>query len=130
MEKYRKSIELAERITRYLKGDLSDTEMLELEKSLEESSDGTQLLTKISDQKNIADKQAIYESFDANKSWDKIRKVTGRKVHGKIYHVFWYAAILMLPLMVAASVWYIGRVEELERPQYIVDAYFESHKTI
>lgn len=39
MEKYRKSIELAERITRYLKGDLSDTEMLELEKSLEESSD-------------------------------------------------------------------------------------------
>ena len=36
----------------------------------------------------------------------------------------------MLPLMVAASVWYIGRVEELERPQYIVDAYFESHKTI
>ena len=130
MEKYRKSIELAERITRYLKGDLSDTEMLELEKSLEESSDGTQLLTKISDQKNIADKQAIYESFDANKSWDKIRKATGRKVHGKIYHVFWYAAILMLPLMVAASVWYIGRVEELERPQYIVDAYFESHKTI
>lgn len=48
-----------------MKGDLSDTEMLELEKSLEESSDGTQLLTKISDQKNIADKQAIYESFDA-----------------------------------------------------------------
>ena len=113
-----------------MKGDLSDTEMLELEKSLEESSDGTQLLTKISDQKNIAAKQAIYESFDADKSWDKIRKATGRTVHGKINHVFWYAAILMLPLMVAASVWYIGRVEELERPQYIVDAYFESHKTI
>ena len=59
MEKYKKSIELAERITRYLKGDLSETEMLELEKSLEDSPKGEQLLTKISDQKNIAAKQVV-----------------------------------------------------------------------
>ena len=68
MEKYRKSIELAERITRYLKGDLSDTEMLELEKSLEESSDGTQLLTKISDQKNIDRKSTRLNSSHKHRS--------------------------------------------------------------
>ena len=67
MEKYKKSIKLAERITRYLKGDLSEAEMLVLKKSLKESSDGEQLLTKIRDQKNIAAKQVLYDSFDAKK---------------------------------------------------------------
>lgn len=130
MEKYKKSIELAERITRYLKGDLSEAEMLELEKSLEDSPKGEQLLTKISDQKNIAAKQVLYESFDAEKNWEQIRKITGRKVHGRIYRMFWYAAILILPLVVAVSVWYTGRVKGGESPQYIVDAYFESRKTV
>ena len=130
MEKYKKSIELAERITRYLKGDLSETEMLELEKSLEDSPKGEQLLTKVSDQKNIAAKQVLYESFDAEKNWEQIRKITGRKVHGRIYRMFWYAAILILPLVVAVSVWYTGREKGGESPQYIVDAYFESRKTV
>ena len=42
MEKYKKSIKLAERITRYLKGDLSEAEMLVLKKSLKESFDKNQ----------------------------------------------------------------------------------------
>ena len=130
MEKYKKSIKLAERITRYLKGDLSEAEMLVLKKSLKESSDGEQLLTKIRDQKNIAAKQVLYDSFDAKKNWEQIRKATGRKVHRRIYRMSWYAAILILPLMVAIPVWYVDRVKEMERPQYIVDAYFERHKTI
>ena len=125
MEKYKKSIKLAERITRYLKGDLSEAEMLVLKKSLKESSDGEQLLTKIRDQKNIAAKQVLYDSFDAKKNWEQIRKATGRKVHRRIYRMSWYAAILILPLMVAIPVWYVDRVKEMERPQYIVDAYFE-----
>ena len=104
MEKYKKSIKLAERITRYLKGDLSEAEMLVLKKSLKESSDGEQLLTKIRDQKNIAAKQVLYDSFDAKKNWEQIRKATGRKVHRRIYRMSWYAAILILPLMVAIPV--------------------------
>ena len=79
MEKYKKSIKLAERITRYLKGDLSEAEMLVLKKSLKESSDGEQLLTKIRDQKNIAAKQVLYDSFDAKKNWEQIRKAKLRK---------------------------------------------------
>mgnify|MGYP002991331241 CR=1 FL=1 len=130
MEKYKESIELAEQITRYLKGELSVEEMLLLEKRLEESPGREQLLAKIRGQKEIATKQIVYESFDAERSWEKIRRATGKKKVGSIYHVFWYAAALILPLAVAASVLYVGFVKKEDAPQYIVDAYFESHKTM
>ena len=83
MEKYKKSIKLAERITRYLKGDLSEAEMLVLKKSLKESSDGEQLLTKIRDQKNIAAKQVLYDSFDAKKIWSKFERQPEEKSTGE-----------------------------------------------
>ena len=130
MEKYKESIELAEQITRYLKGELSVEELLLLEKRLEESPGREQLLAKIRGQKEIATKQIVYESFDAERSWEKIRRATGKKKVGSIYHVFWYAAALILPLAVAASVLYVGFVKKEDAPQYIVDAYFESHKTM
>ena len=130
MEKYKESIELAEQITRYLKGELSVEEMLLLEKRLEESPGREQLLAKIRGQKEIATKQIVYESFDAERIWEKIRRATGKKKVGSIYHVFWYAAALILPLAVAASVLYVGFVKKEDAPQYIVDAYFESHKTM
>lgn len=130
MEKYKESIELAEQITRYLKGELSVEEMLLLEKRLEESPGREQLLAKISGQKGIATKQIVYESFDAERNWEKIRKATGKKKVRSIYHVFWYAAALILPLAVAASVLYVGFVKKEDAPRYIVNAYFESHKTM
>ena len=51
MEKYRESIELAERITRYLEGNLSDMEELELEKDLQGIPEGEKLLERIRDPK-------------------------------------------------------------------------------
>lgn len=74
MEKYKESIELAEQITRYLKGELSVEEMLLLENRLEESPGREQLLAKIRGQKEIATKQIVYESFDAERSWEKNSK--------------------------------------------------------
>ena len=57
MEKYRESIELAERITRYLEGKLSDMEELELEKELQGIPEGEKLLERIRDPKAIVAKK-------------------------------------------------------------------------
>ena len=76
MEKYRESIELAERITRYLEGKLSDMEELELEKELQGIPEGEKLLERIRDPKAIVVKKEIYESFDAARSWNEIQKAT------------------------------------------------------
>lgn len=130
MEKYRESIELAERITRYLEGKLSDMEELELEKELQGIPEGEKLLERIRDPKAIVAKKEIYKSFDAKRSWNEIQKATSTKSSKQIYRVFWYAAILILPLAVAASFLYVGHFKEGERPNYIVNAYFESHKTM
>ena len=130
MEKYRESIELAERITRYLEGNLSDMEELELEKDLQGIPEGEKLLERIRDPKAIVVKKEIYESFDAARSWNKIQKATSTKNSKQIYRVFWYAAILILPLAVAASFLYVSHFKAEERPNYIVNAYFESHKTM
>ena len=130
MEKYRESIELAERITRYLEGNLSDMEELELEKDLQGIPEGEKLLERIRDPKAIVVKKEIYESFDAARSWNKIQKATSTKNSKQIYRVFWYAAILILPLAVAAFFLYVSHFKVGERPNYIVNAYFESHKTM
>lgn len=95
MEKYRESIELAERITRYLEGKLSDMEELELEKELQGIPEGEKLLERIRDPKAIVVKKEIYESFDAARSWNEIQKATSTKNSKQIYRVFWYAAILI-----------------------------------
>jgi len=130
MERYRESIELAERITRYLEGKLSETEELELEKELQGIPEGEKLLERIRDPKAIVAKKEIYKSFDAKRSWNEIQKATSTKSSKQIYRVFWYAAILILPLAVAASFLYVGHFKEGEHPNYIVNAYFESHKTM
>ena len=59
MEKYRESIELAERITRYLEGNLSDMEELELQKDLQGIPEGEKLLERIRDPKAIVVKKEI-----------------------------------------------------------------------
>lgn len=69
-------------------------------------------------------------NINADKSWENIRKVTGKKSSGMLYRVFWYAAIFALPLAVAASIFFVNKSKQENRPQYIVDAYFESHKTM
>ena len=74
MEKYRESIELAERITRYLEGKLSDMEELELEKELQGIPEGEKLLERIRDPKAIVAKKEIYKSFDAKRSWNEIHQ--------------------------------------------------------
>jgi putative anti-sigma factor len=130
MEKYRESIELAEQITKYLKGKLSPEEEVELKKRLHDRPDGEELLARIRDERSIAAKKEMYESFNADKSWENIRKVTGKKSSGMLYRVFWYAAIFALPLAVAASIFFVNKSKQENRPQYIVDAYFESHKTM
>lgn len=76
MEKYRESIELAEQITKYLKGKLSPEEEVELKKRLHDRPDGEGLLLRVRDEQLIAAKKEMYDSFNADKSWEKIRKVT------------------------------------------------------
>ena len=130
MEKYRESIELAEQITRYLKGELSREEEVELKKRLQMHPEGGVLLARIRDEQVIAAKKELYNSFDLEKSWGKIRKETRRKSSHLQYRILWYAAIWAIPFAVAASVWFIRENRKEEHPQYIVDAYFESHKTV
>lgn len=130
MEKYRESIELAEQITKYLKGKLSPEEEVELKKRLQDRPDGEELLARIRDERSIAAKKEMYDAFNADKSWEKIHRVTGRKSSRMLYRVFWYAAIFALPLAVAASIFFVNKSKQENRPQYIVDAYFESHKTM
>lgn len=130
MEKYRELIVLAERIVRYLEGKLSDTEKLELERDLQGISDGKKLLERVRDPKTIIVKKEIYTSFDAKRSWNEIQKATRSKSSKQIYRMFWYAAILILPLAVAVSFLYVSHFNEEGHPNYIVNAYFESHKTM
>lgn len=130
MEKYRESIELAEQITKYLKGKLSPEEEVELKKRLHDRPDGEGLLLRVRDEQLIAAKKEMYDSFNADKSWEKIRKVTGRRSSRMLYRVFRYAAIFVLPLAVAASIFFSNRSKQANHPRYIVDAYFESHKTM
>ena len=130
MEKYRESIELAEQITKYLKGKLSPEEEVELKKRLHAHPEGEQLLARVQDERSIAAKKEMYASFSADKSWERIRKVTGKKSSGMMYRMFWWAAVFALPLAVAASIFLVNKSKQEDRPQYIVDAYFESHKTI
>ena len=130
MEKYKESIELAEQITRYLKGELSVEEMLLLEKRLEESPGREQFWQKSEVRKKLQPSKSFMSPLMPRGVGKKIRRATGKKKVGSIYHVFWYAAALILPLAVAASVLYVGFVKKEDAPQYIVDAYFESHKTM
>lgn len=131
MKKYIETIEFAEQITRYLKGKLSPEEGTELIKCLHEHPDGERLLAQVRDKQKIAEKKEIYESFDTGKNWKRVRKAIEKKKSSKIhYRVFWYAAILALPLAVAASVLFIRDSKQKDTPRYIVDAYFESHKTM
>ena len=130
MEKYRESIELAEQITKYLKGKLSPEEEVELKKRLHAHPEGEQLLARVQDERSIAAKKEMYASFSADKSWERIRKVTGKKSSGMMYRMFWWAAVFALPLAVAASIFLVNKSKQEDRPQYIVDAYFERHKTI
>ena len=88
MEKYRESIELAERITRYLEGKLSDMEELELEKELQGIPEGEKLLERIRDPKAIVVKKEIYESLDAERIYKKIQKAKSTNNYNKIYRVF------------------------------------------
>ncbi|MCB6972266.1 MULTISPECIES: FecR family protein [Butyricimonas] len=130
MEKYRESIELAEQITKYLKGKLSPEEEVELKKRLHAHPEGEQLLARVRDERSIAAKKEMYASFSADKSWERIRKVTGKKSSGMMYRMFWWAAVFALPLAVAASILLVNKSKQEDRPQYIVDAYFESNKTM
>ncbi len=130
MEKYRESIELAEQITKYLKGKLSPEEEVELKKRLHAHPEGGQLLARVEDERSIAAKKEMYASFSADKSWERIRKVTGKKSSGMMYRMFWWAAVFALPLAVAASIFLVNKSKQEDRPQYIVDAYFESNKTM
>ena len=130
MEKYRESIELAEQITKYLKGKLSPEEEVELKKRLHAHPEGEQLLARVQDERSIAAKKEMYASFSADKSWERIRKVTGKKSSGMMYRMFWWAAVFALPLAVAASIFLVNKSKQEDRPQYIVDAYFESNKTM
>lgn len=130
MEKYRESIELAEQITKYLKGKLSPEEGVELKKRLHAHPEGEQLLARVQDERSIAAKKEMYASFSADKSWERIRKVTGKKSSGMMYRMFWWAAVFALPLAVAASIFLVNKSKQEDRPQYIVDAYFESNKTM
>ena len=130
MEKYRESIELAEQITKYLKGKLSPEEEVELKKRLHAHPEGEQLLARARDERSIPAKKGMYESFSADKSWERIRKVTGKKSSGMMYRMFWWAAVFALPLAVAASILLVNKSKQEDRPQYIVDAYFESNKTM
>ncbi|WP_303178976.1 FecR family protein [uncultured Butyricimonas sp.] len=130
MEKYKESIELAEQITKYLKGKLSPEEEVELKKRLHAHPEGEQLLARVQDERSIAAKKEMYASFSADKSWERIRKVTGKKSSGMMYRMFWWAAVFALPLAVAASILLVNKSKQEDRPQYIVDAYFESNKTM
>ena len=130
MEKYRESIELAEQIMKYLKGKLSPEEEVELKKRLHAHPEGEQLLARVRDERSIAAKKEMYASFSADKSWERIRKVTGKKSSGMMYRMFWWAAVFALPLAVAASILLVNKSKQEDRPQYIVDAYFESNKTM
>ena len=59
MEKYRESIELAEQITKYLKGKLSPEEEVELKKRLHDRPDGEGLLLRVRDEQLIAAKKEM-----------------------------------------------------------------------
>ena len=71
------NLELAEQITKYLKGKLSPEEEVELKKRLHAHPEGEQLLARVQDERSIAAKKEMYASFSADKSWERIRKVTG-----------------------------------------------------
>ena len=83
MEKYRESIELAERITRYLEGKLSDMEELELEKELQGIPEGEKLLERIRDPKAIVAKKKFTNLLMQKGVGMKFRKRQVQRVPNK-----------------------------------------------
>ena len=131
MNKYKETIEFAELITKYLKGELSFEEEQEFRKRMQNLPQGSSFLEHLQDSQSILSKIEEYESFDMERSWKNVQKITINK-NSKILHrnFFRWVAIFALPLAIATLIFFSTKDRQQISPQYIVNTYFELNKTI
>ncbi len=100
---------IAQLITRYIKGTLTDVEKAELDQWLLAQPGNQKLFEKITNKQNIINKSIRYDSYDVDAAW----KILHPKLSGQIIiKRKWisYAAAIFLPLAVLASVWLITQM--------------------
>ena len=131
MDKYEKSIRIAELMAKSVKSELTEAEERKLRRLEEELGSATVDWEQLTDQKEIARKMLLWERFDKQRVWQGVRRGMGKRSWHWVGRAARYAAMFMLPVLFAAAVWYVhewktGRQAE----RYIVDAHFESRKAV
>ena len=118
MEKINSIIEISDLIGRDISGQLSQVEKERLEKWISSSEQNRKLYEKIVDGKNLAERNAIYNSVVTEEAWNKISVVFTVQQQGRriVQILFRYAAaILILVSMGVIGYWYMN-----EKPQKMV----------
>lgn len=111
MEKINSIIEISGLIARDISGQLSQQEKDRLEKWIGSSEQNRKLYEKIVDGKNLAERNKVYESIDAEKAWKRVSFVfTPQQQRKRIVPILfrYAAAILILVLMGVSSYWLIN----------------------
>lgn len=131
MEKFKNSIKIAELISKSLRGELTGEEQRELERLRQEYPDMEKVLADIRDERKLAEVMVSRKRFDREKTWKGVKKGMKRQITPWIGRVARYAAVLLLPVVFAVAFWFVRDWKaSREEMQYVVDAHFESGKTL
>jgi ferric-dicitrate binding protein FerR (iron transport regulator) len=115
MEKINSIIEISELIARDIGGQLSQQEKEHLKKWIGSSEQNRKLYEKIVDGKNLAERNIVYESIDAEKAWKKVSLVfTPQQQRRRIVPILfrYAAAILILVFLGVTSYWLINEKQQ------------------
>ncbi len=115
MEKINSIIEISGLIARDIGGQLSQQEKEHLKKWIGSSEQNRKLYEKIVDGKNLAERNIIYESIDAEKAWKKVSLVfTPQQQRRRFVPILfrYAAAILILVFMGVTSYWLINEKQQ------------------
>jgi ferric-dicitrate binding protein FerR (iron transport regulator) len=119
MEKINSIIEISALIARDISGQLSNQEKENLEKWLGSSEQNRKLYKKIVDGKNLAERNLLHESIDAEEAWNKVSATIIPQHTRRIVPIlFRYAAAILIPvLMGITAYWYLNeRSQKIPQP--------------
>lgn len=101
---YRYSDKIVRLIQSYLIGDISETELSELEDWCRADDRNRTFFERVCQEKIFAKEQSVYRKIDERKAFDTFARWTKRRVGREISHWWMYAAIMFLPVL-GAGVW-------------------------
>lgn len=100
-----KNFEIADIIFKYVKGNITDDQLEELRRWLDESDRHVELFKRLNGVRSFKDKQEIHQRFDPYYDFERVRKNIRRENKYLFRKYVAIAAAVMLPLLIMLVMW-------------------------